>query len=86
MIDLSPRIGTEIQTDKQTLLSGKLSSEIRTLLEQRGVIVFREINLLDEEQVAFTRTLGTQRYVYPEPTYEMLQGWQRYPDNELPLV
>ena len=39
MIDLTPRIGTEIQTDVDTLLSGKLSGEIRALLEQRGVIV-----------------------------------------------
>ncbi len=153
-----------------------MSGEIRALLEKRGVIAFREINLADEQQVAFTRTLGTiveegqgsvtkitmdptendkagylrvrflahrrhdagraglgvdhertpaignrrrygisntyaayedlpqqekaeldktrvvhtleatQRYVYPEPTSEMLQGWQRYADNELPLV
>jgi alpha-ketoglutarate-dependent taurine dioxygenase len=177
MIDLTPRIGTEIQTDVDTLLSGKLSGEIRALLEQRGVIAFRELNLTDMQQVAFTKTLGniveasqgsvtkitmdptendkagylrgaffwhidgtmqqipilasimsgrrlspsggetefcntyaayddlpehektefdqlrvvhtlesTQRYVYPEPTLEMLQGWQRYADNELPLV
>jgi len=176
-IDLTPRIGSEIQTDVETLLSGKLSGEIRALLEKRGVIAFREINLTDQQQVAFTRTLGTiveegqgsitkitmdptendkagylrgaffwhidgtmqdvpvlasimsarrlsaiggdtefcntyaayddlpqqekaeldkikvvhtleatQRYVYPEPTYEMLQGWQRYADNQLPLV
>jgi alpha-ketoglutarate-dependent taurine dioxygenase len=175
--DLTPRIGSEIQTDVDTLLSGRLSGEIRTLLEQRGVIAFRAINLTDEQQVAFTRTLGTiveegqgsvtkitmdptendkagylrgaffwhidgtmqdvpvlasimsarrlsavggetefcntyaayddlsqqekaeldkirvvhtleatQRYVYPEPSYEMLQGWLRYADNELPLV
>ena len=177
MIDLTPRIGTEIQTDTATLLSGKYASEIRALLEQRGVIAIREINLTDEQQIAFTKTLGkiveasqgavtkitmdptendkagylrgafywhidgtmqqvpilasimssrrlspvggetefcntyaayddlpehekaafekirvvhtleaTQRYVYPEPTLEMLQGWQRYADNELPLV
>jgi alpha-ketoglutarate-dependent taurine dioxygenase len=176
-IDLTPRIGSEIKADVATLLSGSLSGEIRALLEQRGVIAFRAINLTDEQQVAFTRTLGTiveegqgnitkitmdptendkagylrgaffwhidgtmqevpvlasimsarrlsatggdtefcntyaayddlpdhektefdkirvvhaleatQRYVYPEPTYEMLQGWQRYADNELPLV
>lgn len=176
-IDLTPRIGSEIQTDVDTLLSGKLSGEIRALLEQRGVIAFREINLTDEQQVAFTRSLGTiveegqgsvtkitmdptendkagylrgaffwhidgtmqevpvlasimsarrlsaiggetefcntyaayddlphqekaeldkiqvvhsleatQRYVYPEPTSEMLQGWHRFADNELPLV
>jgi alpha-ketoglutarate-dependent taurine dioxygenase len=177
MINLTARIGTEIQTDVATLLSGKLSGEIRALLEQRGVIAIREINLSDDQQVSFTKTMGTiieaaqgsvtkitmdptendkagylrgaffwhidgtmqqvpvlasimssrrlspvggqtefsntyaayddlpehekialdkvrvvhaleatQRYVYPEPSYEMLQGWQRYDDNELPLV
>lgn len=176
-IDLTPRIGTQIQTDVETLVSGKISGGIRDLLERRGVIAFREINLTDDEQVRFTRTLGTiveesqgtvtkitmdptendkagylrgaffwhidgtmqrvpvlasimsarrlspiggetefsntyaayddltpeeketfenvrvvhtleaiQRYVYPEPTLQMLQGWLRYQDNELPLV
>ncbi len=176
-IDLTPRIGTEIQTDVDTLVSGKLSGEIRELLEKRGVIAFRQLNLSDAQQVAFTKTLGTvveasqgsvtkitmdptendkagylrgafywhidgtmqqipilasimssrrlspvggetefcntyaaydalsdkdkaeydkirvvhtleatQRYVYPEPSVEMLAGWQRYADNELPLV
>src|SRR6266550_1139341 len=59
VIDLTPRIGTEIQTDVETLLSGELSSKIRALLEQRGVIAIREINLADGQQVTFTRSLGT---------------------------
>src|SRR5579864_2432962 len=58
-INLTPRIGTEIQTDVATLLSGKLSGDIRALLEQRGVIAFREIKLTDDQQVVFTKTLGT---------------------------
>jgi alpha-ketoglutarate-dependent taurine dioxygenase len=176
-VDLTPRIGTEIQTDVETLVSGKLSGDLRALLEKRGVIAFRQINLTDEQQVTFTKTLGTivqegqgnvtkitmdptendkagylrgaffwhidgtmqdvpvlasimsarklsaiggdtefcntyaayddlpenekaeldtlkvmhsleatQRYVYPEPSLDMLQGWHRYADNELPLV
>ena len=56
-IDLTPRIGTEIQTDVEAILSGRLSNEIRSLLEQRGVVAIREINLTDGQQVAFTRTL-----------------------------
>ena len=56
-IDLSPRIGSEILTDVNTLLSGELSGEIRSLLEQRGVIAIRELNFTDEQQVAFTATL-----------------------------
>jgi alpha-ketoglutarate-dependent taurine dioxygenase len=58
-IPLTPRIGAEIKTDVETLLGGAAAPEIRALLEERGVLVLREIHLSDEEQVAFTRTLGT---------------------------
>jgi alpha-ketoglutarate-dependent taurine dioxygenase len=58
VLNLSPRIGSEIKADIPTLLSGAFATEIRTLLERRGVIAFREINMKDEQQVAFTRTLG----------------------------
>jgi alpha-ketoglutarate-dependent taurine dioxygenase len=57
--EAAPRIGCSIRTDKQTLLSGAKAREIRELMESRGVIVFPEINLTDEEQIAFTHTLGT---------------------------
>lgn len=57
--DITPRIGTEIKSDIPTLLGGRHAQDIREILEQRGVIVFRQINMSDEEQVAFTSTLGT---------------------------
>src|SRR5215831_11791841 len=57
-IELQPRIATELKVDPTTLLSGGIAAEIRVLLEQRGVVVVREINLTDEQQIAFTRTLG----------------------------
>ena len=57
--DVAPKIGSAIHTDKATLLSGERASEIREIMERRGVIVFPEINLTDEEQIAFTHTLGT---------------------------
>ena len=56
--DLTPRIGTAIRSDKQTLLGGAHAAQIRELLEQRGVLVFPQISFTDEEQVAFTKTLG----------------------------
>jgi alpha-ketoglutarate-dependent taurine dioxygenase len=56
--DLSPRIGTEFQADKSALLAGTHAAKIRELLEQRGVLVFPKVNFSDEEQVAFTETLG----------------------------
>ena len=57
--DATPRIGSIIRADKETLLSGERAGEIRALMESRGVIVFPEINLTDAEQIAFTHTLGT---------------------------
>jgi alpha-ketoglutarate-dependent taurine dioxygenase len=57
--NLTPRIATEIRADKETLLSGAHAAEIRELLEQRGVLVFPQIHFTDEEQISFTRTLGT---------------------------
>ncbi|KRD16795.1 taurine catabolism dioxygenase [Mycobacterium sp. Root265] len=57
--DLKPRIGSEVRADKATLLSGEYAAEIRDLLEQRGVLVFPQIGFSDEEQIAFTETLGT---------------------------
>lgn len=59
VVDLQPKIATAIYTDKETLLSGEKSQEIREVMERRGVIAFPEINLTDEEQIAFTHTLGT---------------------------
>jgi alpha-ketoglutarate-dependent taurine dioxygenase len=56
--DVAPMIGSTIRADRRTLLSGARAKEIRALLEQRGVIVFPEIGLTDEEQIAFTHTLG----------------------------
>lgn len=56
--DLKPRIATAINAPKEELLSGEHAAEIRSLLEQRGVLVFPEINFSDEEQIQFTKTLG----------------------------
>ena len=57
--DIKPLIGSRILNSKEELLSGELGRDIRELLEQRGVLVFPEIDFTDEEQVAFTKTLGT---------------------------
>lgn len=57
--DITPRIATEIQSDKKTLLSGEYATKMRELLELRGVLVFPRIDFTDEEQIEFTQTLGT---------------------------
>jgi alpha-ketoglutarate-dependent taurine dioxygenase len=56
--NLTPRIGTEIKADRNTLVSGVHSQQIRDLLEQRGVLIVRGLNLGDDEQLAFSKTLG----------------------------
>jgi len=53
------KIGSRILNSKKELLGGELSGQIRELIEQRGVLVFPEVHFDDEEQVAFTKTLGT---------------------------
>lgn len=57
--EISPRIGTVIRAGKDVLLSGDHAETIRELLESRGVLVFPKIGFSDDEQVAFTETLGT---------------------------
>ena len=57
--DIKPKIGSRVLNSKQELLSGEFAKDIRELLEQRGVLVFPEIHFTDEEQVTFTKTLGT---------------------------
>ncbi|MCK9563593.1 MAG: TauD/TfdA family dioxygenase [Bacteroidales bacterium] len=56
--DIKPQIGAEVLLDKVDLLSGVYASELRDLLEQKGVLVFPQVHFTDEEQVAFTKTLG----------------------------
>ncbi|MGK2909541.1 MAG: TauD/TfdA family dioxygenase [Sphingobium sp.] len=57
--NVAPRIGSEIVTDVETLLSGACSAQIRALLEERGVVAIRGLNLTDDQQIAFTKTIGT---------------------------
>jgi alpha-ketoglutarate-dependent taurine dioxygenase len=58
VISLTPRIGSEIRTDLETLLSGREADNIRATLEQRGVVFFRGLDIGDEQQVAIAKTLG----------------------------
>jgi alpha-ketoglutarate-dependent taurine dioxygenase len=59
--DLTPLIGTEVRADRATLLDGSIARDIRALLEQRGVLLFRGTDMTDDEQLQFAKTLGTPR-------------------------
>jgi alpha-ketoglutarate-dependent taurine dioxygenase len=55
---IKPNVGSRVLSAKEELLGGEMAGELRELLELRGVLVFPEIHFNDEEQLAFTRTLG----------------------------
>jgi alpha-ketoglutarate-dependent taurine dioxygenase len=57
--NLTPLIGARIDADRDALLSGWHAAQIRALLAARGVLLFPAAGLSDEEQIAFTATLGT---------------------------
>jgi alpha-ketoglutarate-dependent taurine dioxygenase len=57
--EIKPKIGSRVLNTKEELLSGEIASDIRDLLEARGVLVFPKIGFTSQEQVAFTKTLGT---------------------------
>lgn len=60
-VDLTPRIGTQIVVDLETLLDGSIAADLRAILEQRGVLLFRGLDMSDEQQLQFAKTLGTPR-------------------------
>ena len=56
--DLTPRVGSLVETDLPTLLSGSHAAGLRQLLEERSVVAIRGIELNDAQQIAIARTLG----------------------------
>jgi alpha-ketoglutarate-dependent taurine dioxygenase len=60
--ELMPNIGTLVEATPGKLLSGTAAGDLRALFEERSVLVFPEIDLNDERQIAFTQTLGVQAF------------------------
>ena len=56
--DLTACIGSRVETDLATLTSGDASAEIVDLVQRCGVLVIRRLAMDDDQQLAFTRTLG----------------------------
>jgi alpha-ketoglutarate-dependent taurine dioxygenase len=59
--DLKPLIGSEVRADPQALISGVFAKDLRALLVDRGVIVFRDLDITTEQQRDITATLGPVR-------------------------
>lgn len=57
----TPRVAAEINLDKQSLLSGDHATEIREILEYRGVVFFRGLDFSDEDLHTLAGTLGSIR-------------------------
>lgn len=55
---IKPLIGGIVRVDKAHLCDDEVVETVRVALEERGVLLFPEINISDEEQLAFTDRLG----------------------------
>ena len=55
------RVGAEIKIDQIDLLNGRYASEIRELLEHRGVVFTRNMDFSDEDLHTLAATLGEIR-------------------------
>lgn len=80
-IELKPRIGTQIKIDKATLLSGEHTQEFRAILEQRGVLLFRDLPLDDDEEMQLGATLGTVRQDFGRPILRVTFDKTKNPDH-----
>jgi alpha-ketoglutarate-dependent taurine dioxygenase len=74
-VDLTPSTGSEIGLDAESLLAGTHAAAIRDLLVARGVVVVRGVHLDDDQQRAFTHTMGELRLgtVYERENAGMLK-------------
>jgi alpha-ketoglutarate-dependent taurine dioxygenase len=55
---LTQRVGAKVTATKADLASTGFAGELLTALDRYGVLLFPQINLTDEEQVAFSNLLG----------------------------
>ncbi len=55
---LQPLIGSEVKADAATLLGGQYGTELRELLVERGVLLFRDVHFDAAELNTFAKTLG----------------------------
>jgi len=59
--NLRDEIGSEVRGSVESLLQAEVAGSLRRLLEQRGVLVFKRLNLSDEQQVTLAGMLGRTR-------------------------
>ena len=75
---LAPRIGARVEVARAEVLSPAFADECLEALEHYGVLLFPRIRLTDEEQVAFSQSLGDLMFFggklpdgRPDPIYKI---------------
>lgn len=58
---LKARIGSEVCAPGQPLIGGAFAQDLRALLVERGVLVFRDLDITTEQQREITASLGRLR-------------------------
>jgi len=61
VLNLKDCIGSEIRTEISALLTPGAAAEVRRLVQDRGVLVFKELNISDEDQVKLAQMMGSLR-------------------------
>lgn len=59
--NLTPAIGSRVEGAPRDILKPETAAELRKLLVERGVLVFPELNLTDEQQVQLAGMMGNVR-------------------------
>ena len=59
--DVTACIGSEVRAPVEVLLDPANAAELRALLIDRGVLVFKQLNLTDDQQVTLASHLGALR-------------------------
>lgn len=60
-VNIKEFIGSEVRADIDQLLSPEGGQALRELLVQRGVLVFKELNASEEQQLGLARVMGSLR-------------------------
>jgi alpha-ketoglutarate-dependent taurine dioxygenase len=61
VVALTASIGSEIRTTIDNLLTPEAGKEVRRLLIERGIVVFRALKLSEEQQLELSHLMGTLR-------------------------
>lgn len=59
--NLKDSVGSEIRTSIETLLTPEIAKRVRDILVERGIVVFKALNLTEDQQRTLSSLMGTLR-------------------------